>query len=206
MTIWLRIAFACAWLYLCSCPTQCSQTQELVIYYRAQLNYSFAQSEYFLSVLSEERDESNTSITDHHRHITTEIKKCLSESPIGRADCMALDHNKNSAMHLALMNKTVPSRSLIKLLLPATNWLEKNNNQEYAFDYFDVEKHIAIAPILLYDVIRSLCFRKKINFKQFYQCANQKQIYSVLREFFNSKERTSLTQSLTRVAHRKTYN
>lgn len=195
-------------LWLGAALTHCGEEKcNLTLYYRPYLGYSFAQSEFYLSLVGDDyrlkKDENHHK--DHQDYILQQIKTALKGTPFGQADCMALDENKNSAMHLALMNNSAPSRSIIKLLIPTTNWLETNCSNEYAFDYFDLTKHADFADLILYDVIRSLCFKKKISFRRFYQCATQHHIYSILRQFFSSKERISLKHSLQRVAQRKTY-
>ncbi|MFZ5954221.1 MAG: hypothetical protein ACOYT8_03955 [Candidatus Dependentiae bacterium] len=196
--------------------------QELTVYQRTGLHYNFSKSEFFLSLLGtnylseKHRPTSKIHITlsqkqikVHQNYILDQVKQLLKKTEHDQniADCMALDKKKNSAMHLALANNIPPSRALIKILIPATNWLETNNDGFYAFDYFDPHyKHKEFVDLILYDITRTLCFKRKINFKRFYQCRSSHDIYKTVKEFFDTKGQTKLTNKNHKAPQRKTFN
>lgn len=176
--------------------TQESQhVKKQIIYFRSHLGYLYSQSEFLVFLAKENFDSqlhkppsarvstlsAESKRDQHNESILFEFKRALTR----KADIMVVDKQCNSLMHLVLHNSWVPSRNLIKILLPGTLWLESNTQGNYAFDYLDpYEKHTETADLIIHDVMRFICKKKKINFKQIKQRYTQDQQYSMLKSYF----------------------
>ncbi|BDC35271.1 hypothetical protein Noda2021_12290 [Candidatus Dependentiae bacterium Noda2021] len=186
---------------LCLLQAECMEINESpalkkqIVYFRPQLGYLYSQSEFLIFLAKENFDSplhkpphssSNplsiqTKRQQHNESILFEFKRALAR----KADIMAVDKNCNSLMHLVLQNSWAPSRGLIKILIPATLWLEANTEGKCAFDYLEPhDKHAECADLIIHDVMRFICKKKKINFKKIISRYTKDEQFRMLKLYF----------------------